>query len=134
MRGVRAHWTPMAQTGPTDAMNAPLTVWYDGACPLCLREIAWMRRLDRKGAIHFVDLTDAGQACPLDRRLMLERFHVRQGDRIYSGAAGFAAMWRAIPALRPLGELARWAPVLWALEQAYRGFLTVRPVLQRWLR
>ena len=23
-----------------------LTVWYDGGCPLCLREIALMRRLD----------------------------------------------------------------------------------------
>ncbi|MBU4433081.1 MAG: DUF393 domain-containing protein, partial [Alphaproteobacteria bacterium] len=22
-------------------------VWFDGACPLCLREIALMRRLDR---------------------------------------------------------------------------------------
>ena len=24
-------------------------VWFDGACPLCLREIALMRRLDRLG-------------------------------------------------------------------------------------
>lgn len=115
-------------------MNDPLTVWYDGACPLCLREIAWMRRLDRKGAIHFVDLSDGAQACPLDRRLMLARFHVRKGDRIYSGAAGSAAMWREIPRLRPLGELARHAPVLWLLEHAYRGFLRVRPALQRLLR
>ena len=30
-------------------------VWFDGACPLCRREIAWMRRLDRRNAIAFVE-------------------------------------------------------------------------------
>ena len=34
---------------------AELTVWHDGACPLCRREIALMRRLDRRGAIRFID-------------------------------------------------------------------------------
>ncbi len=28
-----------------------VTVWHDGACPLCQREIALMRRLDKRGAI-----------------------------------------------------------------------------------
>ena len=32
-----------------------VTVWYDSQCPLCAREIALMRRLDRRGAIEFVD-------------------------------------------------------------------------------
>ena len=35
-------------------MSAPVKVWYDGACPLCLREIALMRRLDRRGRISFI--------------------------------------------------------------------------------
>ena len=50
---------------PDDAMsgNAPpigamakLTVWHDGACPLCRREIALMRQLDRRGTIEFIDV------------------------------------------------------------------------------
>lgn len=109
-------------------------VWYDGACPLCLREIALMRRWDRAGNIAFVDLGDQGQACPLDRRLMLRRFHAQEDGVMLDGAAAFAAMWRAIPRLRLLGELARHRPVLWALELAYRGFLKIRPVLQGLLR
>lgn len=28
-----------------------VTVWHDGDCPLCRREIALMRRLDTRGAI-----------------------------------------------------------------------------------
>ena len=31
-----------------------VTVWYDAECPLCIREIALMRRLDRRSAIDFV--------------------------------------------------------------------------------
>lgn len=113
-----------------------LTVFFDGACPLCQREIALFRRLDWRGRIDFVDVAEPGSAesCPIDRAELLARFHAREGDRLLSGAAAFAAMWRAVPMLRPLGELARFRPVLAALELAYRGFLKVRPRLQRLAR
>ncbi|MGC3973267.1 MAG: DUF393 domain-containing protein [Nitrospira sp.] len=35
----------------------PLTVWYDGACPLCAREMALMKRLDRKRRLRFCDFS-----------------------------------------------------------------------------
>ena len=115
-------------------MTPIVTVWFDSDCPLCLREIALMRRLDRRGAIRFVDI-QRGEDCPLDAETLLARFHAREGDGpIVSGAAAFAAMWRAIPLLRPLGLLARNRLVLWLLERAYRGFLKVRPGLQRLAR
>ncbi len=90
-----------------------------------------MRRLDGAGRIEFIDLTGiAGSACPLDRSTLLARFHAQEDGRpIVSGAAAFAAMWRAIPLLRPLGLLARLPPVLAALELSYRAFLRIRPVL-----
>ena len=107
-----------------------VTVWYDSACPLCVREIAFMRRLDTRGAIAFIDVY--GGDCPLDRQTLLKRFHAKEeGKAIVSGAAAFAAMWRAIPRLRFLGLIARFPPVLWALEGLYRVFLIVRPQLQR---
>lgn len=109
----------------------PVKVWYDGACPLCSREIAAMRRLDRKGAIDFVDIADPCAPCPVEREQALARFHVSENGRILSGATAFAAMWRAVPALRWLGLLARWRPLELALEGAYRGFLVIRPYLQR---
>ncbi len=109
-------------------------VWYDSKCPLCVREIDLMRRLDRRGAIDFVDLYDA-RDCPVDRSELLERFHAQEdGQPVVSGAAAFAAMWRAIPRLRPLGLVARFRPVLWVLEAAYRVFLRFRPRLQRLAR
>ena len=109
-----------------------VTIWYDGACPLCIREIALMRRLDRRSAIAFVDVAPQDAACPIDRTLLLARFHAREGDGpILDGAAAFAAMWRAIPLLRPLGLVARNGVVLAVLERAYTAFLRMRPWLQR---
>ncbi|KUR70252.1 thiol-disulfide oxidoreductase [Novosphingobium fuchskuhlense] len=112
----------------------PLTVWYDGACPLCTREIALMRRLDRARRIDFVDVSAEGAACPRDRTLLLARLHAREDGVLLDGAAAFAAMWRAIPLLRPLGLIARIPVVLKALEWAYVRFLRVRPALQRMMR
>lgn len=109
-------------------------VWYDGACPLCLREIALMRRLDRRGAITFVDLAEgADPSCPIDRAALLARFHAEEDGVMHSGAAAFAAMWRAIPLLRPLGIAARNPAILRLLEAAYLRFLNVRPRLRRLL-
>lgn len=112
-----------------------VTVWYDGACPLCEQEIALFRRLDRKGRISFVDVSSANASCPIDRSTLLERFHASEnGQPLISGAAAFAAMWRAIPLLRPIGELARYPVILRALEGSYRLFLKFRPRLQRLVR
>jgi predicted DCC family thiol-disulfide oxidoreductase YuxK len=107
-------------------------VWYDGDCPLCLREIALMRRLDRRGAITFVDVAAGSDpSCPIDRAQLLARFHAEEGGVVHSGAAAFAAMWRAIPLLRPFGLAARSGLVLRLLDAAYVRFLRVRPRLQR---
>ena len=112
--------------------DARVTVWYDSGCPLCLREINFMRRLDRRGAIRFVDVLE-GRDCPLDPEVLLARFHAREGEgSLVSGAEAFAAMWRSIPLLRPLGLLARDRYVLAILERTYVAFLRIRPRLQRW--
>jgi len=113
---------------------ANVTVWYDGACPLCIREIALMRKLDRREAIRFIDIARPDVTCPLDRQLMLDRFHAKEDGRLLSGAAAFAAMWRAIPLLRPLGLLARFPGVLAVLEALYQQFLRVRPHIQKRLK
>jgi predicted DCC family thiol-disulfide oxidoreductase YuxK len=107
-----------------------VVVWFDGACPLCRREIALMRRLDGGRAITFVNVASEDATCPLDRGELLSRFHASEDGQILSGAAAFAAMWRAIPRLRLIGLAARNPLVLAGLERLYRLFLRVRPRLQ----
>ena len=101
---------------------------------MCIREISLMRRLDKRHKINFVEIQTA-VGCPISTDELMKRFHAQErGEPVVSGAAAFAAMWRAIPVLRPLGLLARFRPVLWILERLYRGFLVIRPWLQRRVR
>jgi predicted DCC family thiol-disulfide oxidoreductase YuxK len=110
---------------------ASVKIWFDGACPLCAREIALMRRLDWHDRITFIDVDDKATHCPIDRETLLSRFHALEQGKMLSGAAAFAAMWRVIPLLRPLGLLARNTMVLRSLEWLYIRFLRVRPMIQR---
>ena len=113
---------------------ARVTIWYDGNCPLCTREIALMRRLDWLHAIAFYDASPPDAVCPIDRQTLLARLHASEDGVMLSGAAAFAAMWRAIPVLKPLGWAARNPFIQMLLEWLYLRFLTIRPHLQRALR
>lgn len=91
-----------------------------------------MRRLDSRDRIEFIDVSEgADPSCPVDREDLLARFHAEENGELLSGAAAFAAMWRAIPRLRPLGLIARNGAVLAVLEWLYKRFLVIRPRLQR---
>lgn len=120
----------MSQAPPT----GKLTVLYDGACPLCRREIAVYQGLQADAPVCFADVSDPATELPAmtPRDQLLARFHVRHADgRLDSGAAAFVALWARLPGWRVLAWLARLPGVLWVMERVYRGFLRVRPVLQR---
>lgn len=104
-----------------------VTVWFDSACPICAREIRVMWALDWRRRIAFVDLHATDAACPIDPALLLARFHARDPAGVMvSGAEAFALMWRQIPLLWSLGQIARIPTVLSFLERTYLSFLVWR--------
>lgn len=125
----------MPQTeAKTDAISNALTVFFDGACPLCDREIAFYRRRRGADAIQWVDVSGAaeGDVAPgLSRDAALARFHVLEcNGTLTSGGRAFAALWTRLPGFRPLGLLFQLRPLGWILDRAYALFLKVRPRLQ----
>lgn len=128
-------------TSTTHAPTEPLTVLYDGGCPLCRREIGHVQKLasgQSDSALCFVDISaeGPGPACTTaERATLLARFHVERADgsRLH-GAAAFVAMWQRLPGWRHLARLAQLPGMLTLLEWAYRGFLHLRPHLQRLAR
>ena len=115
-----------------------LTVLYDGACPLCRREIGVYRGLTPTEPLGFRDISDRSAALPaplpagLSQADLLARFHVQHADgRIESGARAFIALWERLPYWRWLARLGRLPGMASLMEIAYRGFLRVRPTMQR---
>lgn len=116
----------------------PLTVLYDGACPLCRREIGVYRGLQPLRAdapLCFADVSDAALPLPpgTTREQLLARFHVRGRDGVLlSGAQAFLALWAELPGWRWLALAGRLPGAAWLMERGYRLFLRGRPTLQRW--
>ena len=124
-----------------DAKLPPaLTVLYDGACPLCRREISVYRdlkSLDPDAAVCYADISDAAVPLPpgTTRAQLLARFHVQRPDgQLLSGAQAFLALWTALPGWRWLARIGRVPGAVWLMERMYVFFLQWRPALQRWVR
>jgi predicted DCC family thiol-disulfide oxidoreductase YuxK len=114
-----------------------VTVYFDGSCPLCTKEIGLYKNADGAERITFCDVSRADSALPADLTpaAAMARFHVRGADgQLESGAAGFALLWSSLPRWRWLGRIVSVTPVRAVAELAYRGFLTIRPAVQRWFR
>lgn len=120
---------------PVAPSAAALTIYFDGSCPLCSREIALYRRLPAAQQLHWLDVSQATElGAGLDCRAAMQRFHVRDAQGcLHHGAAAFSLLWRQLPGWRWLGWLCAWPPLSWLAEGAYRLFLPLRPRLQRTL-
>lgn len=86
-------------------------VFYNGACPVCRREIDhYRRRAARVGvAIDWRDVSREPQALAsagLDGEALRRRMHARESDgRLLSGVDAFQVVWRRLPGYRWLARL-----------------------------
>lgn len=102
------------------------TVFYDGGCPLCSREIAHYRRLDLNDKLRWVDITRDGDVLGLyglNLETAMQRFHVLDARGHWqTGAWGFAEMWAHLPRYRRLSQFLRFTRVLPLLDPLYSLF------------
>jgi predicted DCC family thiol-disulfide oxidoreductase YuxK len=103
----------------------PLTVFFDGACPICEREIALMRRLDRRRRLVCCDFarpdydTASINISPAELGRVI---HARWADGgVITGVEVFRAMWGAV-GLGFLARLSRLSLVEPLVLNAYAWF------------
>jgi predicted DCC family thiol-disulfide oxidoreductase YuxK len=113
-------------------------VFFDGACPLCSREIKFYKGKAKGANVSWVDISliDPGDVVPgLTKEDALKRFHLLDSKGVLlSGAKAFAALWLVLPSFKWLGLVAQQQPFTFILEVFYRTFLLMRPHLQTSLR
>lgn len=111
------------------------TLYFDGACPVCAREIAMYRRETGAERLCFVDAARCDADAlghGLSRDAALARMHLRLADgRLVSGAQAFTELWRLLPRWAWLGRVSGMPWLRAPLELAYRVFLRLRPLWRR---
>lgn len=114
-----------------------MTMYYDGACPVCSREAAVYRKLDRDGAIRWHDVSEGEGDLGSDQVSQadaLEVLHARLPDgRLVTGVDAFIAVWERLPRFKVFARLARWRPISWSLEKGYHWYAPRRKRLARLL-
>lgn len=103
----------------------PLTIFFDGACPICDREIALMKRLNRRRKLEFCDFSakeyDAASSGFAGANLAT-MIHARWADgSVITGLEVFRAMWEAV-GLGLLSKMSRLSFVEPLALKAYAWF------------
>lgn len=103
-----------------------VTVFFDGGCPLCAREIRHYRRLEALEPIEWVDITREGarlEAAGIGYEAAMERLHVLRADGgAVTGVPAFTVIWDRLPYYRRLASLVRGLRLVPLLEAAYVRF------------
>jgi predicted DCC family thiol-disulfide oxidoreductase YuxK len=100
-------------------------VFFDGDCPLCVREIALLRRLDRGGVLRFTDIAAPEfDPAPLGRSFetLMASIHGRTAEGEWvTGVEVFRRLYAAV-GFGPLVAVTRWPGVRGLLDVAYAVF------------
>ena len=100
-------------------------VFHDGACPLCAREMRWLRRLDRHHRVRFTDIADPSfdpGSLGLTFQALMDRIHGRLPDgRVVEGVEVFRRLYAAV-GFRRLAAFSRLPGVSQLLDASYGLF------------
>lgn len=107
-----------------------LTVFFDGACAFCRRQVAFWRRQDRRGRIDWRDISQDARALlgtGISHRQALHKVHARtRHGRTLTGARALLAIMDELPGFRTPARVLTLPPLVWLLEGFYHLFLPLR--------
>jgi predicted DCC family thiol-disulfide oxidoreductase YuxK len=117
-----------------EASSFEIEVFFDGKCPLCTREIALLRKLDRGRRIRFTDIAEPAfdpAGIGVSMQTLMARIHGRLPDgTLVEGVEVFRRVYDAV-GLRFIATVTRWPGVALLAELAYSVFARNRLRLTR---
>jgi predicted DCC family thiol-disulfide oxidoreductase YuxK len=115
----------MSTPSPGDRSDFDVEVFYDGECPLCMREIRMLMRLDRGHRIRFTNIAAEGfdaSKVGLTWSELMARIHGRLSDgTMIQGVEVFRRLYAAV-GFRKLVALSRLPGISQLLGLAYLVF------------
>ena len=111
-----------------------LTVFFDGSCPICSKEINFYKMRAGADELSWVDVSDEEIPIPIQTRSreeLMARFHVLSSSgELVSGGAAFAELWASLPAFKIFGKIFKLPILRYLIDVGYDIFLTLRPKFQ----
>lgn len=119
----------------TTTVSKALTLYYDGLCILCSREMDFYKAKDPQGLIRYVDIShpdfDEEQE-GLTGLNYQKYFHGRNAKgELLVGVPAFQEIWKVLNIFPLLTALSRSKMILPFFQLGYFGFIHIRPFLPR---
>ncbi|HPM83813.1 MAG TPA: DUF393 domain-containing protein [Candidatus Anammoximicrobium sp.] len=109
----------------SNSSSQEIEVFFDGGCPLCRREMNWLRRRDRQGKIRFTDISaPCFQATTVGKTQegLMAQIHARLPDGTWlQGVDVFRRLYAAV-GFGPLVVLSRLPLIFQLLDWGYAVF------------
>ena len=93
-----------------------MKVYFNNSCKICKTEIDLYKK-ENIEEIDWIDITNNNSAeleTSKDKKQLLRRLHVKDGDKIIQGAAAFLVVWKKIPKYRILYKILK-LPIIFNL-------------------
>ena len=115
----------------TTQTTRSLTVFFDGSCPICSKEINFYKMRAGAENLSWVDVSDEEIPIPIQNRSreeLMARFHVLSSSgELVSGGAAFAELWASLPTFKIFGKFFKLPVLRFLIDICYDIFLTLRP-------
>jgi predicted DCC family thiol-disulfide oxidoreductase YuxK len=117
------------------SQNANISIFFDGLCPLCSREIDHYRKQSGSENLNFVDITNSAFSAEsegLDPHEVHKVMHIKRANgEVQTGVDAFIAIWDMLPRYKWLSRNAKQPIVRPFLDIGYHAFALIRPYLPR---
>ena len=116
--------------GVVDNSKAMITVYYDGKCGLCSKEINHYRKISPTGIFNWQDITESAddlkkEGIPLSEGLKL--LHAKDSSgQMHVGVDAFILIWKQLKRWRALAALVELPIIRQTADLAYKAFANWR--------
>ena len=111
-----------------------LTVYFDGACILCSREVEHYWKQEGAERIRWVNIAHPDfdpRAEGLEGRNFHLKMHARRGETFFDGVDTFIEIWRELPRYRWVSRVVGSGLLKPGFQLGYEVFARVRPFLPK---
>lgn len=110
----------------SNSISKKTTMFYDGGCPLCSKEVAHYRRIDANDNVNWLDISTHPESLKqhdIAYTAAMKHLHVLNSKgEMLRGAYAFQALWQALPRYRVLAYLVSFPGFLWMMDKVYNQF------------